>query len=78
MAGSLHICSGPGTAGLSCRSHQGSHTAALCTIVNPWWGAGAAFAVLCFSPLCLWEVPVTTVAFLAVPAFSIKPVSHSQ
>lgn len=40
--------------------------------------AGAALAVLCFSPLCLWEMPVTAVASPAVPAFSIKPFSRSQ
>lgn len=84
VAGSLHICSRSGTARLSCRSCLGGSHWQGSLLQDPLWSplscsaslgrAAAAFAVLCFSPLCLQETPKTTIAFPALSTFSIKPV----
>lgn len=87
MAGSLHVCSRSGTARISCGSCLGSSRGQGSLLQDPLRSllslsvslgrAGAAFAVLCFSPLCLQETPKTNVDFPAVSAFSIKPISCS-
>lgn len=85
VAGSLHVCRRSGTARLSCRSCLRGSRWQGGLLQDPLWSplccsvflgrAGAACAVLCFSPLCLRETLKTTVAFPAVSAFSIKPIS---